>query len=1235
MKHFALILLAALTWGAKAQLMSISVETVVVHDGSVDASLEGYTTYHVYADLSSDLDFVSAVFGDAADPLMLGCTGTIFQSELPNFNYGGEVNPLFFGNFPASEYDSWLTIGAENASGGVNVQSTADTMAPALEAFNSGSGFVMNDPIGASWFNVFPCGAATDLAECAAGVPSFGGADSRVLLAQITATGDVYGLFNVQVFPAGVQANQQVVTGVTFSTNAADVFGCTNMEATNYNAAATIDDLSCTLPCTATLQINNVVTPTCNGDNDALIQVSATGTQGADYYFLDEIPEGAIYEPTDFGGQNFGNFGSLEAGIYTAYVVDAAGCTDSIVVEVPVTEDVMVTAELTQGVSCNNGSDAVLSIVETTGGNGEYVYYISNNPTVLTTQTEWTNLNGGTILTVYAIDGNQCIGNSNSIQITNPTPITVGFEVNENYSVVDATCDNSMDGSVYLVAYGGNNPSSIEFSADGENFGPSPLTLGVGVYTISAMNANGCVGFMENEVVVEAQNEYCGCLDSLACNFDPLAQFDDGSCFLDCPGCTVSIACNYDPAATVDDGSCEFYCPGCTDPEACNYDDGAIQDNGSCEFPETYGWCDCDGTPIDALGVCGGDCPADEDEDGLCDDADDCVGVYDECGVCNGPGAVFDCGCNDIPVGDCDCEGNSLDICGICGGDGTTCVGCIYEVACNYDPNATVLDVDMCEFGTCAGCTVDGACNYNPTLSEDDGSCEWCGCLGTEWVNEIELYVGCTDQEAVNYCWQAQYDDGSCLYSYAGCLDETACNYDGDVVYSLPEFCVFDEDALGTCGGGCLADENGNGVCDVEEFMLEVVLDTSLYSLPDSLGLTGYHSYIVYAKLDHPTDVLSAIFSDVASFPWIGSLAIDAPCGCWNPINSSMVMDATNNSLLWQFPNTAAYKYDTFWTIGKLSGDAPGQNPSWLSSPLVSGDDICSAQVDDGAAYILGIPENAVAGDDLKVAIARITTCGSFEIHGGIQAFVFGDYDNELLKRFYAEVPGPEALGCTDSLACNYNPEATVEDGSCTQPDECGVCGGDGPVFECGCNEIPAGDCDCQGSQLDALGVCGGSCVADANFNGICDDEESGCTDESACNFDVVFVFDDGSCLTLDECGVCGGDGIPEGQCDCEGNVLDALGVCGGDCEWDANSNGICDVDEVGGPEACGWGTVWNADSAACVLAVPPFLGEFGDYNTLNPCYYDLDLSGSVGAGDLINFLSTYNLVTGCSWTEE
>ena len=79
--------------------------------------------------------------------------------------------------------------------------------------------------------------------------------------------------------------------------------------------------------------------------------------------------------------------------------------------------------------------------------------------------------------------------------------------------------------------------------------------------------------------------------------------------------------------------------------------------------------------------------------------------------------------------------------------------------------------------------------------------------------------------------------------------------------------------------------------------------------------------------------------------------------------------------------------------------------------------------------------------------------------------------------------------------------------------DACGICNGPGAIYECGCSDIPAGDCDCDGNQLDALGVCGGDCTSDANGNGVCDDAEvAGCTDSAACNYDAAATEDDGSC---------------------------------------------------------------------------------------------------------------------------
>jgi hypothetical protein len=80
-----------------------------------------------------------------------------------------------------------------------------------------------------------------------------------------------------------------------------------------------------------------------------------------------------------------------------------------------------------------------------------------------------------------------------------------------------------------------------------------------------------------------------------------------------------------------------------------------------------------------------------------------------------------------------------------------------------------------------------------------------------------------------------------------------------------------------------------------------------------------------------------------------------------------------------------------------------------------------------------------------------------------------------------------------------------------------------------------------------------------------------GCTDTDACNFDADANADNGSCLyndclgecggaaVVDECGVCNGDGIADGACDCDGSVYDCAGDCGGSSSED--ECGICGGD--------------------------------------------------------------------------
>ena len=91
-----------------------------------------------------------------------------------------------------------------------------------------------------------------------------------------------------------------------------------------------------------------------------------------------------------------------------------------------------------------------------------------------------------------------------------------------------------------------------------------------------------------------------GCLDTLACNYNPLATCDDGTC-LTIYGCLDTLACNYNPLATCDDGTClTIY--GCLDSLACNYNPLATCDDGTCLT--IYGCLDSLAFNYDTLATC-------------------------------------------------------------------------------------------------------------------------------------------------------------------------------------------------------------------------------------------------------------------------------------------------------------------------------------------------------------------------------------------------------------------------------------------------------------------------------------------------------------------------------------------------------------------------------------------------------------------------------------------------------
>lgn len=249
-----------------------------------------------------------------------------------------------------------------------------------------------------------------------------------------------------------------------------------------------------------------------------------------------------------------------------------------------------------------------------------------------------------------------------------------------------------------------------------------------------------------------------GCTNPIACNYDPAANFDDGSCDFSCLGCTDPTACNFlnDPAITNDDGSCDFItCFGCTDPTAINFnpDPAITNDDGSCVIPncatapETFTYC-YDSNELTAFTFTeanAGEGVALLVNAGTMEGFFDFFTVYD--GVDNTAPVLFqssaDFGNDDLAGTAVASTGASITIewasdgsVSCASGSQTSfdislyCVpaivlGCSDATACNFDATAT-LDDGSCEFLSCAGCTDPLASNYDPTATIDDGSCVLC-----------------------------------------------------------------------------------------------------------------------------------------------------------------------------------------------------------------------------------------------------------------------------------------------------------------------------------------------------------------------------------------------------------------------------------------------------------------------------------------------------------------------------
>jgi len=529
--------------------------------------------------------------------------------------------------------------------------------------------------------------------------------------------------------------------------------------------------------------------------------------------------------------------------------------------------------------------------------------------------------------------------------------------------------------------------------------------------------------------------------------------------------------------------------PGCIDETACNYDADATEDDGSCTYAEPN--FDCEGNciaTVDCAGTCGG--TAIEDCENICDGSAivgaDCTDIY------GNPGMYND---------DCTCELDPI-------------VGCTDIDACNYNPLATVND-DVCLYddclGECGGLVFVGtACDDGDPTTTGDVYDINCNCSG-------ETIPGCTDDTACNYNPEATIDDESCRFEsyYFNCNCDEPCP------------AGFDQDETCNCISQCGPTPNPG-----EDTVLSICGNDAPFDLYEALSGTPEQGgeWYYQSKAEPLGAITNFTFTPGISqdgvylyFFWQGD-------ECESP---SATVQVTTNPISQTDEEPVICEGETYTLPNGEVVSTEGNYETILSS-VENCDSVINTGLIVQALDCLGVcGGSATAG----------TTCDD-----GDPATTGDVYDGNC------NCVGEATPGCIDDTACNYNPEATVDDGSCSYPET---------NFDCEGNCIVETDCagTCGGTATtDCENVCGGYATEGAactDSNGlagvygadcICFGEPTpGCTDDTACNYNPDATVNDGYCT------------YPETNFDCNGNCLitvDCAGTCGGmeltDCE------GVC-----------------------------------------------------------------------------
>lgn len=502
-----------------------------------------------------------------------------------------------------------------------------------------------------------------------------------------------------------------------------------------------------------------------------------------------------------------------------------------------------------------------------------------------------------------------------------------------------------------------------------------------------------------------------GCTDTMACNFDANATADDGSCqYTTCAGCTDAEACNYASGATIDDGSCSY--PGCTSFGACNYSFSAGCDDGSCCFGH------CIEMTMESISIFP---PGNYGSFSIINNATDEV-VLSGPNLATNYSTCLENGCYTLAVsGDVDMDWS------LATDPFYQMIGFDYTIFSGTGPFTDQFILG--DGGEAGGCTEAEACNFDPAALCDNGSCCYDHCVTLEMTDSFG--DGWNGNQ-----WKIQTPDG----------ENTL--------------------AIGTLEGGAV----GEAIACLEDGCYMIIIDI----------LNGQYPFEVAWTLSGINDgPISGVYNTPQTFS-VGTSGSNV--GCTDAMACNYDVEAYCDD------GSCCYSNCATLTMEDSFGD--GWNGSTIALTDQNG---------------LGEPMGMETGSFQTLDVCLVDGCYQIDVTAGFYpmeiswTLMFSNYLVGGGAPFSQGFSLNALLGCMEPAACNYDAAATCDDGSCAvsacgDPAACNYSGGGiclddllcdygcyGCTYESALNFEPSATLD-DGS---CVFLTPSSCVTDVNWDGM------------------------------------------------------------------------------------------------------------------------------------------------------